>query len=76
MVELACPYASTFKLFHLIKNALNIDLVTVQMSQMSLLDDWGFWDRDHSNSLSGFIQSLKSSILRLPLTSGAKVILK
>ena len=41
--------------------------------QITYLDEWGPMDRDHSNSLSGAIEALKASTLRLPVVSGARV---
>ena len=43
--------------------------------QIMYLDEWGPMDRDHSNSLSGAIEALKASTLRLPVVSGARVCL-
>ncbi|CAL5415336.1 unnamed protein product [Camellia sinensis] len=36
------------------------------------LDDWDLIDWDHSNSLSGAIEALESSTLRLPIVGGAR----
>ncbi|RVW96139.1 AUGMIN subunit 8 [Vitis vinifera] len=35
---------------------------------MAYLDDWALIERDHSNSLSGAIEDLEASTLRLPVT--------
>ena len=40
---------------------------------MAYLDDWALIERDHSNSLSGAIEDLEASTLRLPVTGGARV---
>ncbi|RVW75117.1 AUGMIN subunit 8 [Vitis vinifera] len=39
---------------------------------MAYLDDWALIERDHSNSLSGAIEDLEASTLRLPVTGGAR----
>ena len=41
--------------------------------QMDYLDQWEVLQTDHSNSLSGAIEALRASTLRLPVTGGAKV---
>ena len=41
--------------------------------QMLYLDDWDLIDRDVSSSLSGAIEALEASTLRLPVVVGAKV---
>lgn len=40
---------------------------------MTYLEDWALLDRGYSSSLSGAIEALKASTLRLPVVSGAKV---
>ena len=37
------------------------------------LEDWANLDRVYTNSLSGAIEALKASTLRLPVVDGAKV---
>lgn len=44
------------------------------MSQMTYIEDWGLLNREHSSSLLGVTEALKASILRLPVTGGAKVL--
>ncbi|RRT49909.1 hypothetical protein B296_00049061 [Ensete ventricosum] len=41
--------------------------------QMTYLEEWSLMDRDHSNALSGAIEALKATTLRLPVVGGAKV---
>lgn len=41
--------------------------------QMIYLEDWASLDRVYSSSLSGAIEALKASTLRLPVVGGAKV---
>ncbi|CAL5332525.1 unnamed protein product [Camellia sinensis] len=43
-----------------------------QGTKMLHLDDWDLIDRDHSISLSGAIEALESSTLRLPVVGGAR----
>ena len=43
------------------------------MTQMAYLDDWAVLESDHIDSLSGAVEDLEASTLRLPLTGGAKV---
>lgn len=40
---------------------------------MAYLDEWALIEREHSNSLSGVIEDLEASTLRLPVTGGARV---
>lgn len=42
---------------------------------MTYLDDWAVIETDHVDALSGAIEDLEASTLRLPLTGGAKVCL-
>ncbi|RVX00058.1 Protein snowy cotyledon 3 [Vitis vinifera] len=49
-----------------------LKLTTILKGQIMYLDEWGPMDRDHSNSLSGAIEALKASTLRLPVVSGAR----
>ena len=37
------------------------------------LECWGMFDRDHCNSVSGAIEALEASTIRLPIVSGAEV---
>lgn len=41
--------------------------------QLFCMEQWALLDRDHSNSLSGAIEALKASTLRLPVIGGARV---
>lgn len=41
--------------------------------QMGYLDDWALLDKDHITSLSGAVDDLEASTLRLPVTGGARV---
>lgn len=41
--------------------------------QLLYMEEWALLDRDHSNSLSGAIEALKASTLRLPVIGGARV---
>lgn len=43
------------------------------MTQMAYLDDWAVLESDHIDALSGAVEDLEASTLRLPLTGGAKV---
>ena len=43
------------------------------MTQMAYLDDWAVLQSDHIDALSGAVEDLEASTLRLPLTGGAKV---
>nr|CAD1837852.1 unnamed protein product [Ananas comosus var. bracteatus] len=49
-----------------------IKLSTVLKGQINYLEEWSLLDRDHSSSLSGAIEALKASTLRLPVVGGAK----
>lgn len=40
---------------------------------MLYLEEWAFMVKDHCSSLSGAIESLEASTIRLPLVGGAKV---
>ncbi|MED6164194.1 hypothetical protein PIB30_117053 [Stylosanthes scabra] len=47
-------------------------LMSILKGQMMYLEDWPSLDRMYSSSLSGAIEALKGSTLRLPVVSGAK----
>uniref|UniRef100_A0A1D1XJC4 Protein SNOWY COTYLEDON 3 n=1 Tax=Anthurium amnicola TaxID=1678845 RepID=A0A1D1XJC4_9ARAE len=51
----------------------NMKLASILKGQMAYLEEWSLVDREHSSSLSGAIESLKASTLRLPVVGGAKV---
>lgn len=40
---------------------------------MTYLDDWALLERDHIHALSGAVEDLEASTLRLPVTGGAMV---
>lgn len=40
---------------------------------MAYLDDWAVHERDHILSLSGAVEDLEASTLRLPVAGGARV---
>ncbi|XP_059631139.1 QWRF motif-containing protein 2-like isoform X2 [Cornus florida] len=56
---------------HLLKQ--NLKLYSILKGQVLYLDGWDLIDRDHSCSLSGAIEALEASTLRLPVVGGAKV---
>ncbi|KAM0861490.1 hypothetical protein ACQ4PT_045842 [Festuca glaucescens] len=49
-----------------------VKLGIVLKEQMDYLDHWAVLETDHSTSLSGAIEALRASTLRLPVTGGAK----
>ncbi|GFY96009.1 QWRF motif protein [Actinidia rufa] len=49
--------------------AMSVQKVT---AEMLYLDDWDLIDRDHSSSLSGIVEALEASTLRLPVVGGAR----
>ncbi|KAF2310430.1 hypothetical protein GH714_009992 [Hevea brasiliensis] len=51
---------------------LELKLNAVLNDQMAYLDDWASLERDHLNSLSGALEDLEATTLRLPVTGGAK----
>ncbi|KAJ0973718.1 hypothetical protein J5N97_015683 [Dioscorea zingiberensis] len=55
---------------HLLRQ--NMKLISILMGQTTYLEEWPQLERDHSSSLSGTIEALKASTLRLPIVSGAK----
>lgn len=40
---------------------------------MAYLDEWAFLEMDHISSLSGAVEDLEASTLRLPVSGGARV---
>eukprot|EP00268_Persea_americana_P026622 TRINITY_DN2607_c0_g2_i1.p1 TRINITY_DN2607_c0_g2~~TRINITY_DN2607_c0_g2_i1.p1 ORF type:complete len:651 (+),score=128.46 TRINITY_DN2607_c0_g2_i1:309-2261(+) len=50
----------------------NWKLTTILNGQLFCMEQWALLDRDHSNSLSGAIEALKASTLRLPVIGGAR----
>ncbi|KAG8639456.1 AUGMIN subunit 8 [Manihot esculenta] len=51
---------------------LELKLNAVLNDQMAYLDDWALLEKDHLNSLSGALEDLEATTVRLPVTSGAK----
>ncbi|PON70442.1 QWRF family [Parasponia andersonii] len=51
---------------------LELKLNTVLNDQMAYLDDWALLERDHMTSLSGAVEDLEASTLRLPVTGVAR----
>ncbi|EXC04847.1 hypothetical protein L484_010275 [Morus notabilis] len=50
-----------------------LKLISVLKEQMVYLEEWSLLDRDYTGSLSGAIEALRASTLRLPVIGGAKV---
>ena len=72
MLYLAQDRTTCIKAFVSYKSDLAIAFL-VFMMQMDYLDQWAVLQTDHSTSLSGAIEALRASTLRLPVTGGAKV---
>ncbi|GMH16610.1 hypothetical protein Nepgr_018451 [Nepenthes gracilis] len=51
---------------------LELKLNLVLNEQLAYLENWPLLERDHSTSLTGVIEDLESSTLRLPVTGDAK----
>ncbi|KAL9442557.1 hypothetical protein AB3S75_020970 [Citrus x aurantiifolia] len=51
---------------------LQIQLNLVLNKQMVYLDDWASLERDHISSLSGVVEDLEASTVRVPLIGGAR----
>uniref|UniRef100_A0A6N2MQZ6 AUGMIN subunit 8 n=2 Tax=Salix viminalis TaxID=40686 RepID=A0A6N2MQZ6_SALVM len=51
---------------------LELKLNAVLTDQIACLDDWALLEKDHIDSLSGAVEDLEASTLRLPMTGGAK----
>lgn len=49
-----------------------LKLVSILKGQMQYLEEWPLMDSGHCSSLSGAAESLKASIIRLPLVGGAR----
>ncbi|GMY35595.1 AUGMIN subunit 8 [Fagus crenata] len=45
---------------------------SVLNNQMAYLDDWALLESDHIESLSGAVEDLEASTIRLPVTAGAR----
>ncbi|CAN1811811.1 AUGMIN subunit 8 [Linum perenne] len=52
---------------------LEFKLNAMLNSQMAYLNDWKLVERDHVSSISGAVNDLEASTLRLPVAEGAKV---
>ncbi|KAF5725887.1 hypothetical protein HS088_TW23G00619 [Tripterygium wilfordii] len=59
------------KIINLQQLKLELKLNSVLNHQISYLDDWGLLEREHIKSLSGAVDDLDASTLRLPVTEGA-----
>lgn len=62
----------TFKKIQLQLFRKNWKLTTILKGQLFYLEEWALLDRDHSSSLSGAIEAMKASTLRLPVIGGAR----
>ncbi|KAL9399626.1 hypothetical protein Peur_008587 [Populus x canadensis] len=60
------------KRINLQKLKLELKLNAVLTDQIAYLDDWALLEKDHIDSLSGAVEDLEASTLRLPVTGGAK----
>lgn len=61
----------TNRRLELSRMSLKLKLLSIVKEQMMYLEEWGLMEEDHSNSLSGAIESLRASTLRLPIVCGA-----
>ncbi|KAH1127158.1 hypothetical protein AAZX31_06G211600 [Glycine max] len=50
---------------------LELKLNSVFNDQITFLDDWAVLERDHIDAVSGAVEDLEASTLRLPVTGGA-----
>ncbi|GLT49576.1 hypothetical protein SLA2020_231250 [Shorea laevis] len=50
---------------------LDLKMNSILNDQMPYLNDWALLERDHISSLSGAVEDLEASTLRLPVTGGA-----
>ncbi|KAF8400495.1 hypothetical protein HHK36_013793 [Tetracentron sinense] len=62
----------TMKRINLQQIKQELKLNSVLNGQMAYLDHWALLERGHSSSLSGAIEALEASVLRLPVTGGAR----
>ncbi|XP_008792555.2 QWRF motif-containing protein 2-like [Phoenix dactylifera] len=62
----------TTKRLELQVSTQNLKLTSILKGQMAYLQGWSLIDGDHLSSLSGAIEALKASTLRLPVVGGAK----
>ncbi|KAK7265186.1 hypothetical protein RJT34_32802 [Clitoria ternatea] len=51
---------------------LELKLNSILNDQMAYLEEWAVMENDHVDALSGAVEDLEASTLRLPLTGGAK----
>lgn len=51
---------------------LKLKLYSIVVNQVTFLDEWASFEREHTNSLTCSIQDLQASTLRIPLTEGAR----
>ncbi|XP_065849624.1 AUGMIN subunit 8-like [Euphorbia lathyris] len=51
---------------------LELKLSAILNNQMAHLDDWALLEMDHVSSLSGALEDLEATTLRIPVTGGAK----
>ncbi|KAJ7955665.1 QWRF motif-containing protein 8-like [Quillaja saponaria] len=51
---------------------LELKLNSIMNNQMAYLDDWALLEQDHIDALSGAVEDLEASTLRLPVTGGAR----
>ncbi|XP_057504580.1 QWRF motif-containing protein 2-like [Actinidia eriantha] len=73
-------WVTTSKLWHSVKSKRvelqslrqNLKIYSIFKGQMLYLDDWNLIDWDHSSSLSGIVEALEASTLRLPVVGGAR----
>ncbi|KAI3460162.1 hypothetical protein Pfo_016825 [Paulownia fortunei] len=73
-------WVSTSKLRHSVKSKRielqllrhNLKLYSILKEQELHLENWDLIDRDHCNSLSGAIEALEASTIRLPVVDGAR----
>ncbi|CAI9115943.1 OLC1v1016961C1 [Oldenlandia corymbosa var. corymbosa] len=50
----------------------NLRLFSILKEQVPFLDDWDMIEGDHANALSGAIEALEASTVRLPVVGGAR----
>lgn len=62
-----------------IRKRINLQQLTLELKLNSILnnqivyfDDWALLERDHIESLSGAVEDLEASTIRLPVTAGAR----
>ncbi|KAK7410081.1 hypothetical protein VNO78_00582 [Psophocarpus tetragonolobus] len=56
--------------FQFLKRKLK--LISILKEQMMYLEDWAILDQVYTSSLTGAVEALKASTLRLPVVDGAK----